>query len=236
VAKSKILIIEDDPDIRELLVYNLERDGYLVSAAVTAEAGLSECNPDFGKGLPSLILLDIMLPGIDGLEALRRLKAMAHTRSIPVIMMTAKGEDADVVSGLELGADDYITKPFSPRVLIARVRTALRRNDDSGSASTSSQVLACGDLVLDRTRHEARLHGEIVDLSATEFAILALLLAEPGRVFTRPRIIDSVKGPDYPVTDRAVDVQIVALRKKLLDYGSRIDTVRGVGYRFKDGA
>lgn len=234
MAKARILIIEDDPDIRELLVYNLERDGYLVSPTENAEAGLANCNPDLGKGLPSLILLDIMLPGMDGLEALRRLKGNAHTRKIPVIMMTAKGEDADVVTGLELGAEDYITKPFSPRVLTARVRTALRRLNNDEAKSESGQVMSRGQLVLDKTRHEARLHGQAIDLSATEFAVLALLLAEPGRVFTRARIIDAVKGPDYPVTDRAVDVQIVALRKKLLDYGDQIETVRGVGYRFKD--
>jgi len=236
MAKPRILIIEDDPDIRELLLYNLERDGYLVSVAENAEAGLASCNPDLGKGLPSLILLDIMLPGMDGLEALRRLKANTHTRALPVIMMTAKGEDADIVSGLELGADDYITKPFSPRVLTARLRTALRRLQKDEAKNEAGQVISRGPLVLDKTRHEARLHGQGIDLSATEFAVLALLLAEPGRVFTRSRIIDAVKGPDYPVTDRAVDVQIVALRKKLQDYGNHIETVRGVGYRFKDEA
>lgn len=234
MAKVKVLLIEDDPDIRELVAYNLEKDGYSLLQAASAEAGLSLCRPELGTGLPAVILLDIMLPGIDGLEALRRLKAEPLTRQIPVILMTAKGEETDVVTGLELGADDYVTKPFSPKVLIARIRTALRRGDVRREDDEARPLLHRGELLLDKQRHECRLAGSSVDLSATEFSILALLLGDPGRVFSRARIIDSVKGSDYPVTDRAVDVQIVALRKKLKDYGEYIETVRGVGYRFRD--
>lgn len=226
MAGERILVIEDDEDIQELIRFNLEKDGYKVSCRTTAEEGLKSVavNP------PELILLDLMLPGMDGLSACRRLRADEKTKTMPVIMLTAKGSEADVVTGLELGADDYIPKPFSPRVLLARVRAILRRTD-AGSDSAQN-VLRRGDIEIDNLHHEVRLAGKAVELTLTEFRVLECLARRPGVVFTRYQIVDAVKGEDYPVTDRAVDVQIVGLRRKLGTYGKHVETVRGVGYRF----
>jgi len=231
VAKATILVIEDDPDIRELVSYNLGKEGYTVVGVETGEQGLSllaTANPD-------LIVLDIMLPGADGLEVLRTLKRSAATERIPVIMTTAKSEDSDIVAGLELGADDYVTKPFSPKVLIARARAVLRRVAEKAAPRPGTgEPVAIGGISIDSARHEVSCEGVPVDLSATEFAILDHLMRNAGWVFSRNQIIDSVKGKDYPVTERAVDVQILGLRKKLGTYGDRVQTVRGVGYRFLD--
>jgi two-component system alkaline phosphatase synthesis response regulator PhoP len=229
MAKAAILVIEDDPEIRELMAVNFAREGWLIIAAEDGEKGLSLLE----SSRPSCIILDIMLPGMDGLEVLRRLKAAPGVNKIPVIMTTARGEDSDIVTGLELGADDYVVKPFSPRVLAARVRAALRRNSDDTESASEDGPLVRGRLFLDPLRHEVRHEARTIDLSATEFAILMLLMRSPGRVFTRSGIIDAVKGPDYPVTDRSVDVQILQLRKKLGEAGELVETVRGVGYRFK---
>ena len=232
MAKATILVIEDDPDIRELVSYNLGKEGYTVVGAATGEAGLAllaTANPD-------LIVLDIMLPGADGLDVLRSLKRAASTDRIPVVMTTAKSEDSDIVAGLELGADDYVTKPFSPKVLIARVRAVLRRVAEKNiPRSEGAGPISIGGIALDTSRHEVVCGGVPVELSATEFAILDHLIRNPGWVFSRNRIIDSVRGKDYPVTERSVDVQILGLRKKLGKFGERIQTVRGVGYRFLDG-
>jgi two-component system phosphate regulon response regulator PhoB len=231
VAKATILVIEDDPDIRELVSYNLGKEGYTVVGAETGERGLTL----LGTVNPDLILLDIMLPGTDGLEVLRTLKRSASTERIPVIMTTAKSEDSDIVSGLELGADDYVTKPFSPKVLIARVRAVLRRvAEKAGPKTAATEPVSIGGIRIDSVRHEVACDGALVDLSATEFAILDHLMRNPGWVFSRNQIIDAVKGKDYPVTERSVDVQILGLRKKLGGHGERIQTVRGVGYRFLD--
>ena len=184
------------------------------------------------KSPPDIIVLDLMLPDIDGLEITKNLKADAGTKNIPVIMVTAKGEEADIVAGLELGADDYITKPFSPRILIARVRAVLRRKleEDADESST----LKIHDIVIHPGRRLVTVEGKPVQLTYTEFAILHFLAKRPGWVFTRFQIVDAVRGEDYPVTDRSVDVQIVGLRKKLGKAGKAIETVRGVGYRFKE--
>jgi two-component system phosphate regulon response regulator PhoB len=230
MARATILIVEDDPDIRELLAYSLGKEGYALLQAASGEVGRKAAQ----DGQPDLIILDIMLPGMDGLEVLRRLKADAKLRNIPVMLLSAKGEEVDVVSGLELGADDYITKPFSPRVLLARVRTALRRYQESLVIPAPTDVLVAGAIMMDLARHEVRLEGSRIELSATEFAVLEVLLRSPGRVFTRARIIDAVRGHDYPVTDRSIDVQILAIRKKLGSGGDAIETVRGVGYRFRE--
>ncbi|HAP44646.1 MAG: DNA-binding response regulator [Spirochaetes bacterium GWD1_61_31] len=229
MAKPVILVVEDDPDIRELLAFNLGKEGYAVVQAESGESGLAACR----AAVPDLVLLDIMLPGIDGLETLRRLKADHRLAGVPVLLASARGEDPDVVVGLELGADDYVIKPFSPRVLVARVRAALRRRQAAaeGLAAAGPRLAAVG-LLLDSERHELLVDGHPVDLSATEFAILALLMRSPGRVYSRSGIIDAIKGPDYPVTDRSIDVQIVALRRKLGVRGACVDTVRAVGYRF----
>jgi two-component system phosphate regulon response regulator PhoB len=184
--------------------------------------------------LPGLILLDLMLPGMDGLEVCRALKKQPATAHIPVIMLTARGEEADVVAGLELGADDYIPKPFSPRVLIARVRTVLRRREREAAPVDKSGLLRIHELTIHPGRNEVLVDGEPVELTFTEFRVLHLLASRPGWVFTRNQIVDAVRGESYAVTERAVDVQIVGLRRKLGESGKYIETVRGVGYRFKD--
>jgi two-component system alkaline phosphatase synthesis response regulator PhoP len=228
MSKEHILAVEDDEDILELLRYNLSREGYQVTAATSGEEGLRSARAN----APDLILLDLMLPGMDGLEVCRRLKSDAKTCQVPIIMLTAKGEEADVVAGLELGADDYITKPFSNRILLARVRTVLRRHRVAPPGE--EVLLKIHELVIDPGRHEVSSQGETVDLTATEFRLLYLLARRPGWVLTRSNIVEGLHGNDYPVTDRAVDVKIVALRRKLGPAAGYIETVRGVGYRFKE--
>ena len=205
-------------------------EGFSVHRVGTGEDGLIElakAPSDF-----ELLILDIMLPGIDGLEVARRLKEKSGTRETPIVMLSAKGEEADIVSGLELGADDYITKPFSPKVMIARVRAALRRHEEEPQDEMA--VVKIHELEINPGRLSVLAKGEPVELTYTEFQVLLLLARRPGWVFTRSHIVNSIRGNDYPVTDRSVDVQIVGLRKKLGAYGKYIETVRGVGYRFKE--
>jgi two-component system phosphate regulon response regulator PhoB len=228
MAKETILVVEDEEDIRELLKYNLEKEGYQVFGAATGEEGLRAVR----DRLPDLILLDLMLPGIDGLEVCRRIRGGAQTRYLPIIMLTAKGEEADIVTGLELGADDYITKPFSPRVLLARLRAALRRRSQPLPAQTAP--LKSDEMVIHPGRHEVLLQGQPIQLTVTEFRLLHLLVRKPGWVFTRTQIVNEIHGEDYPVSDRSIDVQIVSLRKKMGAFGSHIETIRGIGYRFKE--
>jgi two-component system alkaline phosphatase synthesis response regulator PhoP len=228
MAKEKILLVEDAEDILELVRYNLTKEGWQVFCALSGEEALAVVQ----KYNFDVILLDIMLPGIDGLEVCRRLRRDPSTAHIPVIMLTAKSEETDMVVGLELGADDYVTKPFSPRVLTARIRAVLRRREPNGQVA---EILSIGELRIDRSRHEVRVKGELTRLTATEFGILLCLALRPGWVFSRYQIVEAVRGGDYSVTDRAVDVQIVGLRKKLGDLGYYIETVRGVGYRFYHG-
>ena len=226
--RKHVLIVEDDKDILELITYNLEREAYEVTGVASGEDGVDAARSE----KPDIILLDLMLPGIDGLDVCRRLKAEPETSHIPIIMVTAKGEEADIVAGLELGADDYVTKPFSPKVLIARIRAVQRRR--SRAEVSEEDVIGIDDIVIHPGRHEVTIGGERVGLTFTEFRILHMLARRPGWVFTRQRIVDAVHDEPYPVTDRAVDVQIVGLRKKLGAASERIETVRGVGYRFKD--
>ena len=228
MAKEKILVVDDEEDILELLRYNLLREGYNVSCAASGEEALRLAQSE----MPDLLVQDLMLPGIDGLEVTKILKNDSRTRDIPVVMLTAKGEEADIVTGLELGADDYITKPFSPRVLVARVRAVLRRKVKEYKEETP--VLRIHDISIHPGRHEVLVNDKPVQLTLTEFGILNYLARRPGWVFTRSQIMDAVKGEDYFVTDRSVDVQIVGLRKKLCNAGKYIETVRGVGYRFKE--
>ena len=228
MAKEAVLIIEDDQDIQELISYNLSKEGYRVMASETGEDGLSRARSE----IPGLILLDLMLPGIDGLEVCRQLKTDQSTRNIPIIMLTAKGEESDIVTGLELGADDYVTKPFSPKVLVARIRAVVRRK--AVDSDDDSARLAIHDLAIDPGRHEVLVDGAPIQLTHTEFQILHLLARRPGWVYTRYQIVNQVRGDDAIVTDRSVDVQIVGLRKKLGEAGRYIETVRGVGYRFKE--
>ena len=229
VAKEHILVVDDERDILELVEYNLTRNSYDVTTVETGEDALAVARDE----LPDLIILDLMLPGVDGLDVCRVLTNDPQTAHIPIVMLTARGEEADIVTGLELGAYDYVTKPFSPRVLVARVRAALRKRA-SQSLENANSIIKRGPLTIDPGRREVRLHGETINLTFTEFGILHFLARRPGWVFTRNQIIDAVRGDDYPVTDRAVDVQIVSLRKKLGALGSVIETVRVVGYRFKE--
>ncbi|MFH1580584.1 MAG: response regulator [Pseudomonadota bacterium] len=228
MADNKILVVDDEEDILELVRYNLAREGYKVVCAASGEEALNKA----GSEPFDLIVLDLMLPGIDGLGVAQKLKTKPKTRHIPIIMLTAKGEEADIVTGLELGADDYVTKPFSPRILIARVKAVIRRKVQE-EVDDSSIVQIYG-LEIDPGKRKVLAKGLHVELTFTEFQILCLLARRPGWVFTRFKIVDSIRGNDYPVTDRSVDVQIVGLRKKLGACGKCIETVRGVGYRFKE--
>lgn len=228
MTRTHVLVVEDDEDILELVSYNLRKEGHRVTQAATGEAALAAVCGE----TPDLILLDLMLPELDGLEVCRRLKEEPQNAGIPVVMLTAKGEEADIVAGLELGADDYITKPFSPKVLLARVRAVLRRR--RLGSKEAGEVLTIHDMVIHPGRREVTVAGSHVDLTYTEFAVLHLLARRPGWVFTRYQIVDAIRGEHHAVTDRAVDVQIAGLRKKLGRAGEYVRTVRGVGYKFAD--
>ncbi len=234
MGKVHILIVEDEADIQQLVSYNLIRAGFNVTCADSGEEAL-EClrheNID-------CMLLDLMLPGLSGLEVCSEVKkgrAKEHSH-IPIIMLTAKGEEEDVIVGLECGADDYLTKPFSPKVLIARIKAVLRRTVAKTEKKNEEMepTIVVGDLVINKGKHEVLLSDQDVQLTATEFGILALLAGKSGWVFTRQQIIDAVRGYDFLITPRANDVQIFGLRKKLGEYGKNIETVRGIGYRFKN--
>ena len=223
----KITIIEDEEDIRHLLFYNLEKEGYSVSGYESGEDGLAGVR----ENMPDLVLLDLMLPGIDGMEDCRQLKQDATTRDIPVIIISAKGEETDIISGLELGADDYLSKPFSTKILLARIRTGLRRV--ALSLPDKEDIIEVDDLLMDPKKFTATLAGKTIELTAGDFRLLHFLASHRGWVFTRYQIVDAVRGEGYVVTERAIDVQVAGLRKKLGDYGSYIETVCGVGYRFR---
>lgn len=228
MQKRRLLVVEDDEDILELVAYNLVKAGYRVTRAATGREALARV----AEEPPDLVVLDLMLPETDGTEVCRRLKGDANTSAIPVVMLTAKGEESDIVAGLELGADDYITKPFSPKVLLARIRAVLRRKE-KGDAEADA-VIQVHNLVIHPGRREVSVDGQPVDLTYTEFSVLHVLARRPGWVFTRYQIVDAVRGGDYDVTDRSVDVQIAGLRKKLGGAGDHIQTVRGVGYRLRE--
>ena len=215
-------------DILELVNYNLLKEGYKTSPAMSGEEALNKIKTK----QPDLVLLDLMLPGIDGLEVCKTIKSNSKTQHIPIIMLTAKGEESDIVMGLEIGADDYITKPFSPKVLIARIRNVLRRKTRESDEDNST--IKINDLVIHPGRHEVNIKTRTIDLTFLEFQVLNLLARRQGWVFTRYQIIGMIRGDEYSVTDRSVDVMIVGLRKKLGSYGKYIETVRGVGYRFKE--
>jgi DNA-binding response OmpR family regulator len=229
MAKEKIAIVEDEADIREVMAHNLKREGYRVL----------ECG-DGGQALdlirresPAIVLLDLMLPGKDGMEVCRLLKQDPLTRAIPVVMVTAKGEEADVVAGLSVGADDYIKKPFSMKELLARVRTVLRRGPSSEEASATGRIVR-GDLAIEPDKFGVTVGVRAVTLTPTEFRLLLLLASNPGRVFTRDQLLNRVIGESAVVTDRNIDVHIRSLRKKLGGKKEYIDTLRGVGYRFRE--
>ncbi|HYB99514.1 MAG TPA: response regulator [Candidatus Limnocylindrales bacterium] len=228
MARETILVVEDEDDIAELIRYNLQTENYTVVVAESGEKGLQAAQ----TSPPDLLLLDLMLPGMDGLEVCRALKADRNTASIPIIMVSARGAESDVVAGLELGAEDYVTKPFSTRVLIARVRTTLRRRNRR--VPDEDEPIRIHDIEIHPGRQQVRADGADVALTNTEFRILHFLARRPGWVFTRYQIVDGIRGENYPVTERSVDVQVVALRRKLGGFGGLIETVRGVGYRLKE--
>lgn len=231
MAKPYILVVEDDADIQQLVSYNLIKAGFHVGCADSGEEALASLERDE----VDCILLDLMLPGMSGIEvcAAVRKSGLPHRAAVPILMMTAKGEEEDVVAGLEAGADDYITKPFSPKVLIARVKAVLRRGQAKEGENERHNIITGAGIEIDQGRHEVRLDGELLSLTMTEFGILSLLAAKPGWVFSRQQIIDAVRGYDFLITPRAIDVQIYGLRKKLGEAGESIETVRGIGYRFK---
>ena len=228
LGSNRILVVEDNADIVELIRFNCEKEGFVTLPVTTAEAALRVVD----QVSLALILVDIMLPGIDGLALCRVLKSNVMTRGVPIIMVSAKTEEADIVAGLEQGAEDYVTKPFSPRVLVARLKAVLRRH---GAAVHDEQApLAIGELTIHPGKRAVKYAGRALPLTATEFAVLHFLATHPGWVFTRNQLVAAVHGSDYPVTDRSIDVLIAGVRKKL-GAGSRlIETVRGVGYRFPD--
>lgn len=228
MPKAHILVIDDEEDILELARYTLTKEGYEVTTLTSGDEAVETVKSEH----PDLILLDLMLPGLDGFEVCKLLKRDSDTAEIPIIMLTAKGEESDIITGLELGADDYITKPFSPKVVVARLRSVLRRSRRVEEVKRST--LSIHNILIDTARYDVTVENIPVELTATEFHILNFLVRHPGWVFTRSQIIDSVKGSDYPVTDRSVDVQIVGLRKKLGSAGQYVETVRGIGYRFKE--
>lgn len=230
MAKEKILIVEDEEDIQELIRYNLEKEGYNTLKVVDSGEKAIEVLKSFS---PDIILLDLMLPGMDGLAVCRHLKSSQETIKIPVIMLTAKSEETDIIIGLEMGADDYVAKPFSNKVLLARIKSVLRRSKQTFSDDDSG-IIKRGALVMNRGKREVTLSGKAITMTFSEFEILFMLAKRPGWVFTRNQIVNEVKGNDYPVTERAIDVQIVGLRKKLKDAEDLIETVRGAGYRFKN--
>jgi two-component system phosphate regulon response regulator PhoB len=227
--KGTILIIDDEKDLIELVRYNLEKDGYDTISATDGQSGLEIAL----RHKLDLIVLDLMMPGMDGLEVCRHLRADPRTARTPIIMLTAKATEADRIVGLELGADDYITKPFSPRELVARVKAILRR---TATQAEPQQVLRHGDLAIDVARHEVTYAGKPVTLTATEFRILQFLASRPGRVLSRDDIIDAALGRDANVFDRTIDVHITAIRRKLGKGAERIETIRGFGYKFRDAA
>ena len=229
MAKETILIVDDEQDIIELIKYNLKNEGYAILTAQTGEQAVKIAE----QSQPDLMVLDLMLPGIDGLEVTKYLKNNEQTRDMPIVMLTAKGEESDIVTGLELGASDYISKPFSPKVLVARIRAILRRRKKN-FADTPDRIKQIGEMIIDRARHMVTIEGNAVDLTLSEFELLSFLADKKGWVFTRGQIVDAIRGENYAVTERSIDVVIVGLRKKLKNYASVIETVRGVGYRFRE--
>ncbi|MBN1981912.1 MAG: response regulator transcription factor [Chitinivibrionales bacterium] len=228
MAKELIFILEDDEDIAELVAYNLRKEGYQTHKFSRGEVMLSQLS----HTVPACVILDLMLPGMDGFEVCKTIRAASTLQHIPIIMLTAKGEESDMVTGLELGADDYVIKPFSPRILMARLKAVLRR--DRQKKETMEKPITLCDISIHPGKHEVTVAGEAVELTASEFRALYLFANRPGWVFTRWQIVEFVHGPNYPVTDRSIDVLVVGLRKKLGAAGDYIETVRGIGYRFKD--
>ncbi len=230
-GRKRVLVVDDEKDLVELISFNLQRNGYDVLVAYSGTEAMEVAL----RERPELIILDLMLPGMDGTEVCRRLKADAKTSHVPIIMLTAKGEETDIVVGLTLGADDYVTKPFSMKILLARLNTVLRRAEQGETPEKDDpQMLRAGPLAIDTSKHEATVNGQTVRLTLTEFKLLTALIAARGRVLTRDQLMDKAMGSDVFVTDRAIDVHITAIRKKLGEASWLIHTVRGVGYRLQE--
>lgn len=229
MSRQKIVVVEDEPDILEVIEYNLDREGFEVVTATAGDRGLEAIT----REIPDLVLLDLLLPGLDGIEVCRKVKMNPKTQRIPIIMVSAKGEESDIVLGLGVGADDYVSKPFRPKELIARVKAVLRRGTVKDESEDTERIVR-GPLVVDASRHEVRLDGETIVFTATEFRLLHLLASHPGRVFTRDQLVSRVIGGGAAVIDRNIDVHIRSIRKKLGEYRHLIGTIRGVGYRFQD--
>ncbi len=230
MKKSRILVVDDEPDLVELVRHHLAREHYDVVTAGDGETGLAEAR----RRLPDLVVLDLMLPGIDGLEVCRRLRSDPRTTHIPIVMLTAKGEEADAVIGLSQGADDYVRKPFGMKELVARIATRLRANDARSPSGDTQKVARFGELVIDSVKHEVILAGIAIKLTVTEFKLLRHLVMNRGRAFTRNELLNAVLGQDAYIIDRNVDVHVATLRKKLGEYGSHILTIRGLGYKFRE--
>jgi two-component system phosphate regulon response regulator PhoB len=226
------LVVEDEPEIADLVKFHLEREGVDVTITRSGRRALELAR----KSIPDLLVLDLMLPDLDGLEVCRRLKENDETKKIPVVMLTARGSEADIVAGIEMGADDYVTKPFSPRVLMARLQNAMRKHGIPGVEQHDGVLVRCGGkLTIDKERHVVICNGETISLTITEFEMLFMLAKRPGFVRTRDKIISTVHGPLTVLSQRTIDVHITAIRRKMQDLGDSIETVRGVGYRFSDG-
>ncbi len=229
----RVMVVEDEADLLETLAYNLRKQGFEVRTAANGEEAIEQLQAD----LPDVVLLDLMLPGIDGLEVCRLVKNDPSLSSASIIMLTARGEDGDMVRGFEHGADDYVAKPYNLRLLVARIHAVARRTVAAATPELESDgelIIRVDDLMIHPGRHEVRLAGELIGLTPTEFGLLKLLASRPGRVFARQQIIHAIHGPHVAVTDRSVDVQVLHLRRKLGKAAARIEAVRGVGYRFRD--
>lgn len=229
MAKPLIIVVEDEPDIREIMLYNLRREGYEAEGFESGSEGLEAIRAK----QPNLVILDLMLPGMDGLTVCQQVRAEAAIKATPIIIVSAKEEESDVVIGLGLGADDYVPKPFSPRELLARVKAVLRRSQQADQGDQHERVVI-GDLIIDLEKHTVTIDGQLVKLTATEFKLLYQLASHPGRAYTREQLLNRVVGDGVVVVDRNIDVHVRAVRKKIGNYADHIQTVRGVGYRFAE--
>ena len=229
MAKPLIIVVEDEPDIREIMLYNLRREGYEAEGFESGSEGLEAIRAK----QPNLVILDLMLPGMDGLTVCQQVRAEAAIKATPIIIVSTKEEESDVVIGLGLGADDYVPKPFSPRELLARVKAVLRRSQQTDQGDQHERVVI-GDLIIDLEKHTVTVDGQLVKLTATEFKLLYQLASHPGRAYTREQLLNRVVGDGVVVVDRNIDVHVRAVRKKIGNYADHIQTVRGVGYRFAE--
>ena len=231
MAKNTIMVVDDEPDIRQLVKFNLEKEGFDVVSVADGESALEEVRNHY----PDLIILDVMLPGIDGIEVCFKLKSDPAFKAIPIVMLSAKSDESDQLVGLKIGADDYLVKPFSPKVLVAKISAIIRRSETVTSVSKHDEpVIRHKSLLMDPNNFTVTYEDEVLKLTAVEYKILYLLALKPGRVYTTERILEQVRGDDVIITGRTVDVHILSLRRKLGDSADLIETVRGIGYRVRE--